>query len=163
MNINGAQPARLEKGTIKFKNYFKQIPVPFKIYADFECNLESVESYESSYSKNYQDRIPCSFAYKLNCVDDKFSKPIVVFRGENTAFKFIKGILKEYEYFKKVMKTLFNKNLITSKEEKEQFQSSSTCWIREKLIDSDDEKVRDHCPITGKCRGAAHWSCNINL
>ena len=35
---------RLEKGTTKFKNYFKQIPVPFKIYADFESNLKSIES-----------------------------------------------------------------------------------------------------------------------
>ena len=35
--------ARLEKGTIEFQNYFKQISVPFKIYADFECNLKSVE------------------------------------------------------------------------------------------------------------------------
>ena len=26
-----------------------------------------------------------------------------------------------------------------------------------------DNKVRDHCYITGKYRGAAHWSCNINL
>ena len=52
MSINGAQSVRLEKGTIEFKNYFKQIPVPFKIYADFECNLKSVESYEGSYSKN---------------------------------------------------------------------------------------------------------------
>ena len=42
---------RFEKGIIEFKNYFKQIPVPFKIYADFECNLKSVESYEDSYSK----------------------------------------------------------------------------------------------------------------
>ena len=50
--INGAQSVRLEKGTIEFKNYFKQILVPFKIYADFECNLKSAESYECSYSKN---------------------------------------------------------------------------------------------------------------
>ena len=52
LSINGAQSVRLEKGTIEFKNYFKQIPVPFKIYADFECNLKSVENYEGSYSKN---------------------------------------------------------------------------------------------------------------
>ena len=44
LSINGAQFVRLEKGTTKFKNYFKQIPVPFKIYADFESNLKSVES-----------------------------------------------------------------------------------------------------------------------
>ena len=50
-SINGAQSVRREKGTIEFKNYFKQIPVPFKIYADFECSLKNVESYEVSYSK----------------------------------------------------------------------------------------------------------------
>ena len=50
-----------------------------------------------------------------------------------------------------------------SEEEKEQFQSSNTCWIFEKLIDDDDEKVRDHCYITGKLKAAAHWGCNINL
>ena len=51
LSINGAQSVRLEKGTIDFKSHFKQIPVPLKIYADFECSLESVESFESSYSK----------------------------------------------------------------------------------------------------------------
>ena len=95
LNINGAKSVRLEKGTIEFKNYFKQIPVPFKIDADFECDLRTVESYEASYSKKYQ-HIPCSFAYKLVCVDDKFIKPIVFFKGENTAYKFIEKILKGY-------------------------------------------------------------------
>ena len=50
-SINGAQSVRREKGTIEFKNYFKQTPVSFKIYADFECSLKTVESYEVSYSK----------------------------------------------------------------------------------------------------------------
>ena len=48
-------------------------------------------------------------------------------------------------------------------EKEEQFQSSNTSWICEKLIDNDDEKVRDHCHLTGKFRGAAHRICNINL
>ena len=72
-SIIGAQSARFEEGTIEFKNYFKQIPVPFKVYAGFECNLESVGSYEGSYSKIYQDHIPCSFSDKRVCVDNKFS------------------------------------------------------------------------------------------
>ena len=46
LRINSAQSVRLEKGTIEFKNYSKQIPLLYKNYADFECNLNSVESYE---------------------------------------------------------------------------------------------------------------------
>ena len=52
LSINGKQSVILEKGIIKFENYFKQIPVPFKIYADFECNLRDVECYEGFYTKN---------------------------------------------------------------------------------------------------------------
>ena len=103
------------------------------------------------------------FPYKLVCVDDKFTKPIVVLRGEIAAYEFIEVILKECEYCKKVMKKLFNKNLIVSEEEEEQFQSSNTCWICEKLTDNGNEIVRNHCYVTSKFRGAAHWSCNINL
>ena len=40
---------------------------------------------------------------------------------------------------------------------------SNIRWICNKLFDVSDEKVRDHCHITGKYRGAAHWSCNVNL
>ena len=47
-SINGKQSVKLEERIIEFENYSKQIPVPFKIYADFECNLRGVESYEGS-------------------------------------------------------------------------------------------------------------------
>ena len=39
--------------------------------------------------KIYQDHIHCSFACKLVCVDDRFSKSIVVYRGENAVYKSI--------------------------------------------------------------------------
>ena len=44
LSINGKQSVKLEKGIIKFENYFKQIPVSFKINADFDCNLRCVEN-----------------------------------------------------------------------------------------------------------------------
>ena len=60
------------------------------------------------------------------------------------------------------MKEHFNKKLIMTEEE-DLFQKSNNCWICKKLIDNDEDKVRDHCHITGKFRGAAHKSCNLNF
>ena len=55
--------------------------------------------FEGFFLKNYQDHIPCSFAYKVVCVDDdKFSKFVVVFKDKNACYEFIKAILKEYQY-----------------------------------------------------------------
>ena len=76
LNINVKQSVKLEEGIIQFENYFKQIPVPFKIYADFVCNSKKVKCNEGSYTEKYQNHIPCSFAYKIVCIDDRFSKPI---------------------------------------------------------------------------------------
>ena len=101
LSINGVQSVNGEKGIIQFENYFKQLPVPFKIYADFECNLRDIEIYEGSYTKNYHEHVPCSYAFKVVCIDNRFSKSIVVFRGKNAAYEFIKAILKEYKYCKK--------------------------------------------------------------
>ena len=136
-----------------------------KMYADFECNFKNVESNEGSYTKKYQNRIPCSFAYKVVCVDDSYTKPIIVHKGENAAYEFIKAILKEYKCCRKIMNKYFSKNLIMSEEEEHLFQKSNSCWICKELIDNDenDPKVRDHCNVTGKFGGAAHWNCNINF
>ena len=128
LSINGVQSVKLEEGTIEFENYFKQIPVPFKIYADFECNLESTEVYEGSYTKKYHDHVPCSFAYKVVYIDDRFSEQIV-HTGENAAYEFIKAIFKEYKYCKKVMNKYSTKNFVTSEEKEQLFQHSSNCWI----------------------------------
>ena len=165
--INNGRNVKLEKGFIEVKNFNRQIPVPFKIYADFECLLKScdvgVDNDCFSYIKKYQDHIPCSFAYKLVRVDDKFSKDVVLYRGKNAVFQFIQCIFKAYNYCRNVIKKHFNKNLVMTAEENEEFERSNICCICGKLIDIGDNKVRDHCHITGKYRGSVYWSCNIKL
>ena len=127
LSINGIQSVDVEERIIKFENYSKQLSVPFKIYADFECNLKDTEIYEGSCTKKYHDPVPCSYAFKVVSIDNRFSKPFVVYRGENAAYEFIKAIFKEYKYCKKVMKKHFNKNLIMSEEEEHLFQQSNSC------------------------------------
>ena len=84
----------------------KELAEPCKIYADFECNVKRVRSSDRSdnalYLKKYQKQIPCSFVYKVVCVDDKFSKAVVLYRGKNAINRFI----KEYNYYKKVLKNI---------------------------------------------------------
>ena len=164
--INGKESVRLKSGTISFKNYSKQLPVPFKIYPDFECILKKFEcdsvKNNSSYRRKYQDRIPSGFSYKAVCLDNKFSKKVVLYRRKKCCYEFIKAILSEYSYCKRVIRKHVNKNLVMSAKDEERLQLSNICWICDRLFDVADEKVRGHCHITGKYRGAAPWSCNVN-
>ena len=73
LSINGVQSVDVEEGTIKFKNYFKQLLIPFKIYVNFECNLQDLLK-----SKKYHDHVPCSYTFKVVCIDNRFSKSFVV-------------------------------------------------------------------------------------
>ena len=50
-----------------------------------------------------------------------------------------------------------------STEDEERLESINKCWICSKLLDVADNKVRDHDHVTGKYRGSADWSCNINF
>ena len=74
---------------------------------------------KGSTQKNIKITVLVVLLTNLFCVDDEFTKPIVVFRGENAAYEFIKVILKEFEYCKKLIKKHFNKNLIMSEEEQQ--------------------------------------------
>ena len=155
LSINSKLSVKLEEGTIEFENYSKQIPVPFKVYANFECNLRGVESYEGSYTKN----IMITFFVAL------LTKLFVLMIGLLSQLLFIKvkmllmNLLKQF--LTKVMNKHFNKNLIISEKEEHLFQQSNSCRICKNLIDNDDEKVKDHCHMTGKLRGSAYWNCNI--
>ena len=50
----------------------------------------------------YQKHISvCSYGYKLVCVDDKFSKPLKTYLGEDAVYNFINSLIKESTYCRK--------------------------------------------------------------
>ena len=88
--MNGKQNVKLEKAFISFINFNRQIPVPLRIYADFKCILKScdvgIDNECFSYTRKNQDHIPCSFAYEMVCVDNRYSKDVVLYRGKKCSF-----------------------------------------------------------------------------
>ena len=52
---------------LSFKNYHKQLPIPFVVYADFECFTKPINTCspnpENSYNYNYQKHEPSGFCF----------------------------------------------------------------------------------------------------
>ena len=57
LTINGKQNVKLKSSSISFKNYFKQLPALFKIYADFECILKGVKCSHKNIMAHTQKKI----------------------------------------------------------------------------------------------------------
>ena len=173
LTINGAQAINMPKqgeNILKFNNFHKQLPVLFVIYADFEAITKKVqgckrsEEMKGSYTEAYQTHEDCGYGYKLVCCyDDKYSKDICIYRGENAVYKFMEKMLEEVKYCKAVVKKRFNKPLVMTEDDEQLFRTMDGCHICGEKYDEKDVRVRDHCHITGKFRGSAHQECNLKL
>ena len=170
ISINGKQAINMpEKGDkVYFKNHHKQQAVPFIIYSDFETLTEKVygckQNNNKSYTEAYQSHKDCGYGYKVVCCyDDKYTKPVQIYRGENAVYKFMENMLEEVNWCKSKMKKHFNKPLKMTKEDEKDFQKAIKCHICDQQYTDKDIRVRDHCHITGKFRGSAHQDCNLKL
>ena len=169
--INGTQAIRMptEGSKIYFQNHQKMLPVPFVIYADFEAITEKIDSCQpsdgQSYTTTYQSHKACSYGYKLVCrYDKRYSKPVEIYRGEDCIQKFIIKMLSEVEDCQRIVREEFQKPLVMTSQNERDFQISRVCHICERKFNvqkPSKQKVRDHCHITGKYRGAAHSDCNL--
>ena len=155
------QEVNYETRIIKFKNFDKEIPIPFKIYADSECMLKRVNIKKRGYSKLYQKHIPNSIGAKLVCIDNRYTLPTKIFTGSNCINEFIKWVFEQQKYCNQIINKDFNKKLKKTIGDENNCQNSEYCWIcNEKII---KDKVRDHCHIKGKYRGPAHKECKLKL
>ena len=171
--INGTQRIEMPKegSQVYFWNHKKRLPVPFVIYADFEALTRKIDSCspvgDKSYTQAYQKHEPSGFGYKVVChYDQKYSKPTVIYRGENVIQKFIRDLFLEVSDLQKIIESDFQKPLIMTESDEKDFQNAKKCWICQKRYKRDEGEnipLRDHCHITGKYRGSAHKTCNFRL
>ena len=153
------------KYSFEVKQINRKYPLPFVIYADFECFTKPVDSClpdgSYPYSVEYQKHEPSGFCFYIKGITDNF-EPVCFTKqkeDDDVAAIFIKKI-GEYtqliydKYYKKP------KKMFLSPEEEKKFREDKCCSICEEELGKD--RVRDHCHITGKFRGAAHNSCNLN-
>ena len=125
IQVNGIQAVNMptkDNNILKFNNFHKQQQVPFVIYADFEAITEKISgcqpNNDKSYTEAYQKHTDCGYGYKIVCCyDDKYTKPIQIYRGEKAVYKFMENMLEEVKYCKGEEKQM-NINAIPNNMEK---------------------------------------------
>ena len=69
-------------------------------------------------------------------------------------------MLNEVDYCEETKKNHFNQTMALTNKDEEHFKLATVCHICKNGFTKKDCKVRDHCHVTGKYRGAAHNNCN---
>ena len=148
-----------------FKNYYKQLPIPFVSYADFECFTTSMSNCcpnpKNSYNFSYQKHDPSGFCFYVKGIVGKRIKPILYTKkneSDNVAKIFIDKIVETTkaiynDFYKKPKPMIINATV------QKDFNNAVFCHICGNKLGSD--RVRDHCHFTGKYRGASHNHCNL--
>ena len=105
------------------------------------------------------------YGYKvICCYDNKYTKPALIYRGENAVYKFMEKMLEEVQWCRKMTKKHFNKPVRMTKKDQHDFEEADKCHIfNKKKYSKKDTRVRGPCHITGKYRGSAHQDCNMNF
>ena len=103
------------------------------INVDFESILvpeDNRKQYPNEiYANKYQKLVACSYGYKLACIDDKFSKAFKSYLDKDAVYNFISSMIEESKYCSDLMKKHFNKELVMTKEDNEDFENSTKCWV----------------------------------
>ena len=145
--------------TIKFNNKQKQLRAPFVIYADFECYTEKIDTCANNpvRTEKYQHHTPSGFSYVVVSSNPQYSRPPVLYRGNNVIDTFLAKIVDEERRITQILKN--PKPLKMTVANERAFRDAQDCHICDKPLGTD--RVRDHDHLTGDFRGAAHNKCNL--
>ena len=145
-----------------WKKHFHKNLLYFRIYADFEADIEKDNSVIGNKSTNIYKQNPVLNGYHIvseleDVLKSEYYKSPL---GYNNVDWFVDEVIKLENkmafYFKNT-----KRDIIMTEDDEEDFKNNNICRFCEKEILSD--KVRDHCHLTGDYRGPAHSKCNINV
>jgi hypothetical protein len=155
------------ENVLEYENIEKQLSVPFVVYADFESVLKPILTCtpdpKKSFSVQTYEHEPHSFAYYIKCdYDDSLSK-FEQYRGPNSGRVFIEKLEEDIkQIYNQHLKPVIDMIPLTDSEIND-YEDACICHICDKIFSLfGDVKVRDHCHLTGKYRGAAHTTCNLH-
>ena len=117
-----------------------------------------INYYEGENTIKYQKRTPNLIGAKLVCIDDRFTLPYIICKGDDCINKFIKQSFEQKEWIRRIIYQYFNKDLIMTNKDEGIYNNSKLCWVCKEELDTD--KVRDYSTVKGKFRGASHSRCN---
>ena len=83
--------------------------------------------------------------------------------GEDAVYNFINITIEESNYFTDFMKKQFNKDIVMTKVDDEDFEKSAKSSVYCNVWADDDVKLRDHYHITWEFRCSARRHCNIKI
>ena len=154
----------LSNNTEYFKNYQRTQKVPFAVYADFECFLPPVDNKIGQGTVQYQRHTPSGFCYTITCMDDTIYKPKTVLytiqkEDEDIGSTFVKSLEKDLAKVYDILTTTVPIRM--TDEDELAFQNAEKCYACQESLG--DDRVRDHCHLTGKYRGPAHSKCNLKM
>lgn len=161
-HLCGGVATRLPKpGTLMQFNHFERMQyLPFTIYADFESFLEPCEqSEEHNLTVTTQKHVPAAFGYYIVCSYDSNLNRYRTYRGPHSDQVFVDYLQKDVLRIKSILKK--EVPMVFTDKDLDSFNKAKHCHICSGILL--DDRVRDHCHLTGIFRGAAHSYCNLRF
>ena len=118
---------------------------------------------EKSSTTKINKHTPSGYSLFTHCSFDRTKNNLDYYRNKNCMKNFC---LDLREHATKITNYEKKKMIPLTKKEEKKYNKQEVCHICKKGFSTDDSnkkchKVRDHCPYTGKYRGAAHDICNL--
>jgi len=162
-------------GTIlEFDGWKKTQRHPIVIYTDFEALIVKCKERKGEKTTAFQKHEPMSYGFVVKATEnvligllEKFNVPQepIIFRGNESRQDVAKRFVNEVTEIARRVKDLLkiNKPIIMTKEEQTAHMMTHTCNLCKCNFSNKNNKVADHCHLSGKFRQTLCNTCNLKL